>query len=145
MWIEGKGRIIYDPHRGEMKRRTNWWAVVNVDKEITRYYRWWVMREKWIDLCQPSWDAHISIIRGEKPKPQLMHLWKKYHGEQINFRYKHEVYQSGDFYRPDRPKHYWMVDIECPDLLDIRKELELPTHWNLHMTIGRTYDNTDDN
>lgn len=140
MWHEGTGKIIYDPHRGEMKRRTNWWAVVNVDREITRYYRDWVKRTRWVNLCQPSWDAHISIIRGEKPKPHLMHLWKKYHGEQITFKYKHDVYNAGEYNSdPTRVKNYWMIDIDCPVLLDIRKELELPTHWNLHLTVGRTY------
>ena len=42
-------------------------------------------KEKWIDLCQPSWDAHISIIRGEKPPKGLEHLWKKYDGQKVEF------------------------------------------------------------
>ena len=30
----GTGKIIYDPHRGSMKRRTQWWCVAIVDKEV---------------------------------------------------------------------------------------------------------------
>ena len=139
MWHTSTGIIRYDPPRGKMKKKTDWWAVVNVDREITRYYRWWVMKEKWIDLCQPSWDAHISIIRGERPKDHLMHLWKKYNGHKVEFRYKHNVRQSGDTTGWDRPDSYWFVEVDCPLLIDIRKELELPHDWKLHLTIGRTH------
>jgi len=139
MWHTSIGTIIYDPHRGKMKSKTKWWAVVNVDREITRYYRWWVMNRYWIKLHQPSWDAHVSIVRGEKPEPELMHLWKKYHGKRIEFQYKHYVRQSGDTTVWDRPDHYWFVDVNCPFLLDIRRELNRPCNWNLHLTIGRTY------
>lgn len=123
-----------------MKGRTKWWAVLNVDTEITRYYRWWVKRRYWLDLHKPSWDAHISIIRGEKPKHNLLHLWKKYDGMQVEFSYKHEVRQSGDTTGWDRPSHYWFVDVDCPFLIDIRREMKRPCDWNLHLTIGRTYD-----
>lgn len=134
-----KGKIIYDPHRGRMKKRTAWWCVVDIDKEITRYYRWWIKQRYWIDLCQPSWDAHISVIRGEKPRPHLQHLWKKYDGQIVEFQYSHNVRQSGDTTGWDRPDHYWFVEIDCPQLVDIRKEFELPYDWKLHLTIGRTW------
>jgi len=138
MWHKSTGRIIYDPHRPGMKSKTKWWAIVQCDREITRYYRWWVQKEKWVDLYQPSWDAHVSIIRGERPRQDLMHLWKKYHGKTIEFKYKHHVRASGDTTR-DRPEYYWFVEIDCPLLVDIRKEFGLPYNWKLHLTIGRMY------
>lgn len=134
------GIIKYDPYRGKMKSKTDWWCVLNTDDEITRYYRWWVKKHYWIDLCQPSWGAHVSIIRGEKPTPDLMHLWKKYDGMKVEFKYSHVVRQSGDTTGNDRPDSYWFVDVDCPFLLDIRRELKRPTDWKLHLTIGRTYD-----
>ncbi|WP_205249355.1 hypothetical protein, partial [Escherichia coli] len=82
------------------------------------------MKEKWIELNQPSWDAHLSIIRGEKPKPHLMHLWKKYDGQTVDFRYKHEVRRSGDTTNGDRPDYYWFVEAECEMATTIRKEFE---------------------
>jgi len=139
LWFKSKGRIIYDPSRGRMKKKTDWWAIVTVDREITRYYRWWVMNRYWINLHQPSWDAHISIIRGEKPRDDLMHLWKKYDRMEVEFEYSHNVRQSGDTPGCDRPDHYWFVDVRCPMLKTIREELERPTNWNFHLTIGRTW------
>jgi len=139
MWHTGYGYIKYDPPRGRMKKKTNWWAVVNIDREITRYYRWWVKKELHVDLCQPSWDAHISIIRGERPPEELQYFWKKYDGQRIEFKYKHHVRQSGDTTGNDRPDSYWFVEVDCPLLKQIRDEFEFPSNWKQHITIGRTW------
>ena len=124
IWHKGTGIIKYDPYRHGMKRKTEWWSIVQVDKEITRYYRWWVKNQYWIDLCQPSWDAHISIIRGERPTDRVKHLWKKYHNKQIH---------------PNQPSYYWFVEVKSPFLTMIRDEMNLPSNWNFHITIGRTW------
>lgn len=132
----GSGIIKYDPHRAEMKRRDKWWCVVEVDKEITRYYRWWLAKEKHIFLYQPSWDAHISIIRGEFACAKQPELWKKYHNEKVDFLYEHGNLRIGD--DPRGGKYYW-IDVECPKLEMVRKEYGLPRGWRFHITIGRTY------
>lgn len=144
------GTIVYDPHRGGMKKRTQWWCIVEVDREITRYYRHWInkignpLAIEDDNLKQPSWDAHISIIRGEKPYPDRMHLWKKYHGKKITFKYDH----VGDFKIGharavgDAPGKFFIVEVDCPELIDIRKEFGFKSDWKLHITFGRTYDNT---
>lgn len=140
MWHTGTAKIIYDPFRPGMKRKTDWWCIAIIDREITRYYRWWIQRELHVKgLCQPSWDAHISVIRGEKPEPELMHLWKKYHNEVVTFRYKHHPRQSGDTTGSNRPGFYWFVEVDCPKLIQIREELQRPTDWKLHITVGRTW------
>lgn len=100
------GRIVYDPPRGPMRNTTQWWAVVDVDIEITRCYRWWVKQGLGIDLHKPAWDAHISAIRGEKPPVGLEHPWKKYHGQKVDFVYHHNPRQSGDITGFDRPDHF---------------------------------------
>ena len=124
MWHTGSGRIIYDPKRPGLKKKVDWWCILTVDKEITRYYRWWIQRE-----------LHI----GERPRNDLMHLWKKYNGQKIEFKYRHNPRVSGDTTGNDRPDHYWFIDVDCPLLLDIRKELQRPSDWNLHLTVGRTW------
>ena len=139
MFVKGSGIIKYDPPRYGMKKKTQWWAVVEVDKEITRYFRWWIKKELWIDLCQPSWDAHISIIRGERPSNDKKDLWKKYDGMKIDFKYSLNVRQSGDTTGWDRPSHFWFVEVECPQLKQIRDEFGFPSDWKQHITIGRTW------
>ena len=140
MWHKGTGKIVYNPWRGALKKKRNWWCVVEVDTEITRYYRWWIERRYHVKgLCKPSWDAHISIIRGEKPREDLMHLWKKYDGQIVEFEYKQHPRQSGDTTGGDRPDNFWFVEVKAPQLIDIRKEFELPYNWSLHLTVGRTW------
>ena len=140
MWHKSTGKIVYNPWRGALKKKRNWWCVVEVDKEITRYYRWWIEQNQHIQgLCKPSWDAHVSVIRGEKPRDDLMHLWKKYDGKIVEFEYSHLPRQAEDPISGD-PGWFWFIDIKAPELIDIRKEFELKHDWNLHLTVGRTWD-----
>jgi hypothetical protein len=133
----GTGIIKYDPHRGDMRNRTKWWAVVDVDRDITRYYRWWLKKEYHLILEQPAWDAHISIFRGEPACGQHPGLWKKYQNKRVDFLYEHGNIRC----EPDKKNggHYYWVDVECPFLSEMRSEMELPVGWKFHITIGRTY------
>ncbi len=153
--ITAKARIIYDPRRPGMKSRTNWWCVANVigGDEICRYYRWWVEKEilnplnirvsgsikkyPFYELHEPSWGAHISVIRGEKPKPNLMHLWKKYHGAIIDVSFDNNVKQATFSLNANDAGKLWYVKAYSDELTNIRKEFGLPFNWPLHMTIGR--------
>lgn len=114
-----------------MKHKTDWWAIVKIDREITRYYRWWVWRRYMIDLKQPAWNAHISIIRGEKPPEDKLHLWKKYDGMKVEFKYNHEVRQVCN--KPE----FWFVEVDCPFLKQIRNEFDFSSNWRQHITIGK--------
>lgn len=138
MWFKTKGKIVYDPERGKLKKKPDWWVVVNLDPEISRYFRYWVRKELNVDLHKPSWGTHVSVIRGEKPYPDQMHLWKKYDGLEVEIEYSGNVRFSGDTTH-DRPENYWFVDVKCPFLIDIRKEYNMPCSFGLHMTIGRTW------
>ncbi len=137
-WHTGEGRIIYDPHRGTMKANTNWWCVIDVDKEITRYYRWWLRYEKHIILQQPAWDAHISVVRGERAVQKNAAVWKKHHGRKVKFRYEHgDIQISKD---KDAPGYFHWIRVDCPVVDEIREELGLIASWKYHhLTIGRTY------
>jgi hypothetical protein len=144
--FKSTGKLIYDPRRPGMKRRINWWSVIMVDREITRYYRWWVKRmfwgrtsvnENW--LCEPSWNAHISVVRGEKPPLDKMNLWKKYHGEIIEFHYEHYPIRGGSNTSSTEKGQFWLIEVHCPRITEIRDELGLKTFYKYHLTIGRTY------
>ncbi len=152
-WIRGTGKIKYDPPRGDMKRKTKGWCIIEVDREITRYYRWWIDREIFnktgvdgFGLCQPSWDAHISIIRGEGdlkkvPAEKLKKLWKKYDGKTIEFFYKPDVHNVGkNGFSGDN--FFWSITVKCDFGKEMREELGLPSHWNFHLTVGRYYEET---
>jgi len=128
--------IKYDPPRQGMKKRTNWWCVATIDREITRYYRVQLENRYGLKIYAPSWDAHASVIRGEKPKPSLMHLWKKYDGKKVKFTYSHIVY-------PNTQGKFFAIKIKCPELITIRQEFGLPSDWDLHLTVGRIYDSLD--
>jgi len=142
--LAGSGKIVYDPFRADMKNRTQGWCIVEVDREITRYYRYWIDKQlnplglPGQGLKQPSWDAHISVVRGERIHPSVQHLWKKYHGQRVNFSYDNSYIRVA----PDKNLggYYYWVDVECQFLSDIRTELQLPVGWKLHITIGRTYE-----
>ena len=128
--FETTGTIRYDPHRGGMKRRTKWWAIIQVDREITRYYRWLVMREYWAHtaihpdwLKQPSWNAHVSIVRGEEPRGALKDKWKYLDGKKVTLAYEHN------------PRY----NVYCPEIIEIRRELGLKTFYKSHLTFGRIY------
>ena len=150
MWHQGTGVVQYDPPRGRMKKKIDWWCVINVDPEITRYYRWWVQKELHVKgLHPPSWDAHISVVRGEndirsydrslRPSeyPDANELWKKYDGEVVEFRYQHNPQRGKD--RPELVGTFWNVEVDCPRGTEIRKELGLKYDWALHLTFGRTW------
>ena len=137
-WHKSTGKIIYDPSRPKMKGgkkkfnindRVKWWCVVDIDKEITRYFRWHLVKNvPGLVLHKPAWDAHISVIRGEDPYDK--NLWKKYHNEKINFFYDINIKKEG---------HFWLVKVYCPFLKEIRKEMKKPSDWDFHITIGRTW------
>lgn len=144
--VRGTGVIQYDPPRPGMTYRKDWWCVVNLNKEVTRYYRWWLSFEKHIHLQSPSWDAHISIVRGEKPRREFLELWKKYDGQRVEFFYQHGLIRCDRSQRTDDRAgkaiggDYYYIDVCCPLLDEIREELGLRTGYNFHFTVGRTYE-----
>lgn len=133
-------RIVYDPYRGAGNLSNKWWCVAELDKEVTRYYRWWIKSRYHIELFEPSWNAHISIIRGEEPPADKKHLWGKYNGETVMAKYSHFVRQSGDVPGPYEEKtSFWFVDATHERFTEIRNQFGFPSNWKQHLTIGRVY------
>lgn len=136
------GKLQYDPDRGGLrnrvgeKQRTNWWAVVNVSRELTRYYRWLTCKEvPGLRLHAPAFDAHVSLIRGERPRPGTEHLWKKYDGELITMMVNPFVQISDE----KNTGKFFFLEVECERMSQIREEFGFPTKWKYHLTIGRTW------
>lgn len=136
-WHDGTGIIKYDPFRGQMKSDTNGWCVIETDREITRYYRWWLQKEKGLILDQPSWDAHISVVRGERHATKHKN-WKKGHNCHVEFQYEHgDVQTTKD---ADQPGMFYWIRVRCRAVDELRADLNLVTSWKTHhLTIGRTH------
>ena len=144
MWIKGTGKIIYDPYRPGLKKNKDFWCVVDVDPEITRYYRYWV--DKHISnplgfekkgLIKPAWDAHISVIRGETPPEDKMHFWKKYHGKLTQFEYSPCVKKTKESNRFNQQEDFWFVEVRSSMLKKIRDDFGFKSDWLFHITIGK--------
>ncbi len=135
-YIELEGYIEYDPDRKEMKRRTQYWCVLQLPNDLVRYYQYFVRKEKHIDLEMPAWGAHSSIIRGEKPDDEHIHLWKKYHRKKVKIRFKPDIIEVKD---RKKDGSFYIINFESPELTEIRCELGLPIYSEFHITIGRTY------
>jgi len=152
--FETYGKIVYDPPRGTMKHRTQWWCVVDLKElDLIDYYRWWVDRE-WVQADsrnmkrryhRPVHWPHISVIRGEKPRQNIQDWGKYMAGETIKFRYTNQVRQTSNAYYADEPDRFWFIDTEWGDYTKFRKHFGL--NWEHkgkpfrgHVTVAKTYD-----
>lgn len=144
--FKSTGRLSYDPKRMDMNRNTAWWLVLNCDPGIADYYRWWINKTTNPlnlpegEIKKPIWWPHISVIRGEKPRADLRHLWKKYEGEEVEFTYGIIPHNSGENTTRKTPDIHWYVNCECPRLDEIRRELGLWRGYEkYHLTVGKSY------
>ena len=136
-----KGRLKYDPKRGDMKRKITNWAVIEVQGDIDAYYRWFLKKEYGIEPHQPSWGPHISVIRGETIPEKCKHLWAAHNNEIINMQVRPFIRFNNDTKPIDNHPNcsFWFLDIISPRIQEIRDELGLYSKWNYHLTIGRMY------
>ena len=89
--------------------------VVDVDPEITRYYR--ALLPKYVEIQPQMYPAHISVVRKETP-PKI-ELWRKYEGQKIEFNYNPVVHEGSV---------YFWLNVFCQQLEKIRVELGLEIH-----------------
>jgi len=141
MFFTGSGVLQYNPYRGTMKKNIDWWLVVKTDPELVRYYSYQVKKnpvyfnETYINILNPSWGSHISVVRGEEPNDKFKQFWKKYDGHIINFTYSGLVKSSQN--------KFWFLDVWCDKLNEIRSELGLKIKYDngnlfhYHLTIGK--------
>ncbi len=125
--FSSSGKITYDPKKG--KYFEPWWAILECDPEILRYYKWLLLKEGIAIQKGSAWGAHITWIRGEEPPKKS--FWGKYEALEIEFRYS-------NYLRYDNGRHVWL-DVYCPKCNEMRQELELQplNSMSLHLTIGR--------
>lgn len=109
---------------------------MDCDPEIGRYYRHLYQRDTYNchKLSRPFWGAHVTLVRNEEPDVEHKHLWDAYAGEAIEFHYCGPV---KDNYSKERYRSFYWVDVFCPRMDEIRKELGLGVpSCGYHLTVG---------
>lgn len=128
--LTGTGTLVYDPRRGGKVSGKNW-CVVNLYDDTPRYYQKLIAMEYGVPfpfMTTPSWGSHVSVIRGEKLLKNS-HLWKKYEGKKVTFKYSKDVYMT--------MSGFIFLDVVCKELTDIRDSFGLKSDWNFHLTLGK--------
>jgi hypothetical protein len=133
MDFKSPGKIIFDPlpiTGNAEKMFKPWWAIVTVDGDIDKYYRWFLQNHYGLVLQRPAWGPHISLIRGEEVNRELWEEFKaKYNNQPIEFHYEAGPRTNGG---------HWWLRVICDQLKDLRVDLGLPRDgkWGLHLTLG---------
>jgi len=102
-------------HSGVLHYSGAYRLVVDVDPELSRYYRS-LLPKSWPCATQ-RYATHITVVRPERDVPPNLAAWGKYEGENVEFHYEPGVRQGKVF--------YWLR-VCSTRLEDIRLELGLP-------------------
>lgn len=130
-----EGTLVYDPDRGTMKKKKDFWLVLQLPLQLARYYQYFIRTNLHIDVKDPPWGTHVSIVRGEvPPNPEY---WKKYDGKKIKIRFNPDIVQVKD---KKNPGSFFIIEFDDEFIGNIRKELGLHSKYlRYHITVGRTY------
>lgn len=129
--FEIQGTLLFDPGKGS-KNFDEWWCLVQLDKEIASYYRWFLKR--WgQETSSPNglWGFHVSVIKGEEPKKNKNN-WAKMNGKEVTIHY-------GSWINYSNGRHAW-IDCYSDDLSEIREYYGLYVNnrkLKYHATLGR--------
>lgn len=123
-----EGKICYDPVRG--KKVDPYWCIIEMDKEITRYYRYLFKKRFGYELYSPSFDAHVSVLKGEVT-PKMTDEWKYLDGKIVEIKYDSNLYWN--------KKHVWL-NTYCDEYFELRNYYNIE-NWNTkdygHCTVGK--------
>jgi len=118
IWHKSVGRLSYGPGIR---------IILLVDQQIADYY--YSLVPKYVDLSRQAYDAHVSVVRHEKPADTS--AWGDYDRDEAGFEYGTQVFHDETY--------YWL-EVVSPRLREIRKELGLTTYppWRngYHLTLG---------
>ena len=133
--IELEGILEYDLDRGTMKKKKDFWLVLQLPYEIVKYYQYFLKTDLHLDIKDPQWGAHVSIVRGEvPPNPEF---WKKYDGQKMKIKFYPEVEEVKD---KKNPGSFYVIEFDDEFIAHIRSELGLQSKYlRYHLTVGRTY------
>lgn len=128
-FFSSSGILLYSVVEGYGHR-----LILTVPPSIVEYYR--ALVPKAFGINTTRYEPHISVVR--KETPTNMAVWGKYQGSGLYFSYSPIVCWD---------ERYFWLRVNCPQLVEIRKELGLPpTKYGMteppvtapcfHVTIG---------
>lgn len=121
------GKIIYDPKRNGMKTNNENWCVIEMDNALGDYYRHQFYKRFGIQLIKPSWDIHLSVLKGKTIIEDIP--WGYKNGTETNVIYGHELFWNDT--------HVWL-NCYCEDYWNIRNRYETVKPIDQgHITIGK--------
>lgn len=119
--------IQYDPPR---PKHMPYWAVAQIDTQLTAYYRKLFQQQFGIALYAPAFDAHVSILRGI-PTPKMDSEWGYLDQQPCTIHYDNRIWYNH--------QHVWL-NTYFPEYFAIRQFYNIPL-WNTqlfgHITIGK--------
>lgn len=121
-WYTAQGRLRYCPNSG--------WVVMDIPNSIIYYYAWWVKKLTWKRGSPPLHKGHVTVVNGKFDDVRKEPAWALRQGALINFRYNSVIYTD------PIESYYWLL-INCPELINVRKELNLRPFpkWPFHATV----------
>lgn len=128
MHFNTTGVIVYDPERGTMSHNVEHWAIIRLEQGISDYYRYQFEKKYGIQLVKPSWEPHISVLKGY-PEINKSVPWGWRNGEEIEVHYGHEIFWN--------KAHVW-INTYTPAIDELRHHYGVVNaRDNGHMTIGK--------
>lgn len=126
------GKIVYDPLRGTDKHGKSLIDVgrctIQVDGHgICAYYAYQFRKKFGIDLLQPDWEPHVTVIARSKFN-RKQNPWGFLRGQKVVMQYSNQMFWNDE--------HVW-VAAECPEIQIIRDHYGNLSYDRGHMTIGR--------
>lgn len=130
-----EGTLVYDPDRGAMKKKKDFWLVLQLPMQLVKYYQYFIRTDLHIDIKDPQWGAHVSIVRGEDPPNKQ--YWKKYDGQKVRIKFNPDVMEVKD---KKQSGSFFIIEFDDDFIAHIREELGLQSkYFRYHITVGRTY------
>jgi hypothetical protein len=131
-------QIIRNPKN--IKSDTDFLVTAITCEELSRYYRYLVLKHNYINLLKPGWKSHITISKiNPAEKFPVASLFDK---REIEFSYEPIVRYSGDTTK-DKPPTHWFLDVYSDEIREIRYALGLPDYTKFHVTIGILQNGTE--
>ena len=121
---------------GKIEYKPDGWVILNIDKSIINYYKFWV--EKFIGkkLSTSFHGSHVTCVAGKYDKGLIKHpRWNEFNKRVVSFEYDSHIYTDKDWFFLGE---YFWLRVHCNELIKIRTDLGLrpqPFH-PFHSTIG---------